>query len=89
MFGISRGFRRLSVLAGLISFLLPALWYTIDSEHHWDGSPIFQRFSEGGGYTPDSESLSQRILILAAFAFIPMLLTLLIGWVVAGFRKSN
>jgi len=84
MFGISRGFRRLSLLTGIVSFLFPALWYAIDTNHHWDGSPI-----SSGSYTPEAESLSQRILILAAFTLIPMFLTLLTGWVVAGFHKSS
>jgi membrane protein YqaA with SNARE-associated domain len=43
----------------------------------------------GTDYTPDVESSTQRILVLAGFTFIPMLLTLLVGWVVAGFRKPN
>jgi hypothetical protein len=83
VFGISRGFRRLSVLLGILGFLLPALWYAIDSQH--SRFPILM----GTDYTPDVESFTQRILVLAGFTFIPMLLTLLVGWVVAGFRKPN
>jgi hypothetical protein len=65
---ISRGFRRLSILVGLIGFVAIVLI--------WLGHDI--------GPTVD-----QIILGLAFFVGAPVILVLALGWVIAGFQKSN
>jgi len=65
---ISRGFRRLSVLVGLIGFVaIVVIWLGHDS----------------------GPTIAQIILGLAFFVGAPVIFVLALGWVVAGFQKSN
>ena len=91
MFGISRGFRRLSVALGIIGFVLSMVLFASDPYHHLDGSPIPQMKDQAGisvlDYVPDSERFD-HLLIMGGFVLGPMILALLTGWVVAGFREK-
>jgi hypothetical protein len=75
---ISVGFRRLAGLAGFIGFLLLALRLATDPNHHWNGTPAdaYER----------PESVPLMVLF---FVVMPAVVTLFVGWVVAGFRRSK
>jgi hypothetical protein len=71
--GISRGFRRLSILAGFAGLML--LLFSLDASGDLSG-----RFSP---------SAFEWLKLILLFGGIPAAFALLLGWVVAGFRKSN
>lgn len=85
---VSRGFRRLSVLSGVLGFLFYSRLYAIhvpnDPIHRWDGS-----LRPGWDGLPIP--FSHVVLGAIALTVIPTGITLLVGWAVAGFRadKSN
>ncbi len=63
---IPRGFRRLSVLAGLIGFMLD-LFIVVSNWGYWDIS---------------------MFVAMTAFIVAPVIIILVLGWVVAGFRSN-
>lgn len=69
MFGISRGFRRLSVMAGAVGLL--TLIYLLVSD------------------SMNSNALIKWTCVVFLFAGAPAIFVLLLGWVVAGFRKPD
>ena len=75
VFGISRGFRRLSVAVGLTGLIIPTLF-------------LFAPSLLATG--TNSRDMALVWLWLAVFfGGTPALFVLLVGWVVAGFRKAN
>jgi H+/Cl- antiporter ClcA len=82
--GISRGFLKLSIIAGLIGFLVISFHFAIDPYPHWNGSPLII-----GDYVAEPEWLSQRFGFTILFIGVPVFLTLLVGWIVARFRRDS
>jgi len=63
--GISRGFLRLSALAGFAGFLAISFIFGTDPYHHWDGSPVII-----GDYAAEPQSLFDRfVLTFCSLAF--------------------
>jgi len=82
--GISRGFLRLSALAGFAGFLAISFIFGTDPYHHWDGSPVII-----GDYAAEPQSLFDRFVLTFLFIGVPVFLTLLLGWIVARFRRDS
>jgi hypothetical protein len=85
--GISEGFRRLSILSGLMGFLAICTVYGRDRARNWDGSKVLdgQGYALYGGL---AQTVSHRLLMVLLLVAIPVSVTLLVGWVVEGFRKK-
>jgi hypothetical protein len=69
--------------AGAVGFLAIFLIIACDSDHNWDGSIR----GDPMGAVPISPTT--RIALVFLFPAIPAFLMLLLGWVVAGFRRQG